>query len=98
MTTSFTSTHLHALDWVDVTLALKADPAKTSQIAQSISDWPKSSATYFKGVQDRVKTLVASKQLSLFSSGDWGHPAYKLPPEVNLLAGCALCRSVGCAA
>ncbi|MEI9977602.1 MAG: nickel-dependent hydrogenase large subunit [Edaphobacter sp.] len=78
--------HLHALDWVDVTLALKADPAKTSQIAQSISDWPKSSTSYFKGVQDRVKSLVASKQLSLFSSGDWGHPAYKLPPEVNLLA------------
>ena len=78
--------HLHALDWVDVTLALKADPAKTSQIAQSISEWPKSSTTYFKGVQDRVKTLVASGQLSLFSSGDWGHPAYQLPPEVNLLA------------
>lgn len=78
--------HLHALDWVDVTLALKADPAKTSQIAQSISDWPKSSTTYFKGVQDRVKTLVSSGQLSLFSSGDWGHSAYKLPPEVNLLA------------
>ena len=78
--------HLHALDWVDVTLAVKADPAKTSQIAQSISEWPKSSTTYFKGIQDRVKNLVASKQLSLFSSGDWGHPAYRLPPEVNLLA------------
>jgi Ni,Fe-hydrogenase I large subunit len=78
--------HLHALDWVDVTLALKADPAKTSQIAQSISDWPKSSTTYFKAIQDRVKTLVASGQLSLFSSGDWGHAAYQLPPEVNLLA------------
>jgi hydrogenase large subunit len=78
--------HLHALDWVDVTLAVKADPAKTSQIAQSISEWPKSSTTYFKGIQDRVKNLVASKQLSLFSSGDWGHPAYQLPPEVNLLA------------
>lgn len=78
--------HLHALDWVDVTLALKADPAKTSQLAQSISDWPKSSTTYFKGVQDRIKTLVASKQLSLFSSGDWGHPAYQLPPEANLMA------------
>lgn len=78
--------HLHALDWVDVTLALKADPAKTSQLAQSISDWPKSSATYFKGIQDRIKTLVASKQLSLFSSGDWGHPAYQLPPEANLMA------------
>jgi hydrogenase large subunit len=78
--------HLHALDWVDVTLALKADPAKTSQLAQSISDWPKSSTTYFKSIQDRVKTLVSSGQLSLFSSGDWGHPAYILPPEVNLLA------------
>ncbi|ACO31874.1 MULTISPECIES: nickel-dependent hydrogenase large subunit [Acidobacterium] len=78
--------HLHALDWVDVTLALKADPAKTSQIAQSISEWPKSSTTYFKAVQDRVKTLVGSGQLSLFASGYWGHPAYRLPPEVNLLA------------
>ncbi|MFZ0518004.1 MAG: nickel-dependent hydrogenase large subunit, partial [Acidobacteriaceae bacterium] len=55
--------HLHALDWVDVTGALKADPAKTSQIAQSISDWPKSSTAYFKSVQDRVKGLVASRQL-----------------------------------
>lgn len=78
--------HLHALDWVDVTLALKADAAQTSQLAQSISDWPKSSTTYFKGVQDRVKALVSSGQLSLFSSGYWGHPAYQLPPEVNLLA------------
>jgi hydrogenase large subunit len=78
--------HLHAVDWVDVTLALKADPAKTSTIAQSISDWPKSSATYFKGIQTRLNTLVASNQLSLFTSGYWGHPAYILPPEVNLLA------------
>lgn len=78
--------HLHALDWVDVTGALKADPAKTSQIAQSISDWPKSSAAYFKSVQDRVKGLVASRQLSIFTSGYWGHSAYRLPPEVDLLA------------
>lgn len=78
--------HLHALDWVDVTLALKADPAKTSQLAQSISEWPKSSTTYFKAIQDRVKALVASGQLSLFSSGDWGHPAFRLPPEANLMA------------
>jgi hydrogenase large subunit len=78
--------HLHALDWVDVTGALKADPAKTSALAQSISEWPKSSTTYFKGVQDRVKRLVASGQLSLFTSGYWGHPAYQLPNEVDLLA------------
>jgi Ni,Fe-hydrogenase I large subunit len=78
--------HLHALDWVDVISALKADPAKTAQLAQSISNWPKSSAVYFKAVQDRVKTLADSRQLSLFGSGDWGHPAYRLPPKANLLA------------
>src|SRR6202007_2296892 len=58
--------HLHALDWVDVVNALKADPAKTSQLAESISPWPKSSRTYFKGIQDKVKALVESNQLSLF--------------------------------
>jgi len=78
--------HLHALDWVDVTLALKADPGKTSQLAESISPWPKSSRAYFTAIQGRVKALVESKQLSLFSSGYWGHPAYHLPPEANLLA------------
>jgi hydrogenase large subunit len=78
--------HLHALDWVDVVSATKADPAKTSAIAQSISNYEKSSATYFKGVQDRVKGLAGSGQLSLFASGYWGHPAYQLPAEVNLLA------------
>src|SRR5215467_16232693 len=43
--------HLSALDWVDVTSALKADPAKTSQVAQSISNYEKSSTAYFKTVQ-----------------------------------------------
>lgn len=78
--------HLHALDWVDVVSALKADPAKTSALAQSISDWPLSSTKYFKGVQDKLTALVASKQLSLFGAGYWGHPAYHLPPEANLMA------------
>ncbi len=78
--------HLHALDWVDILSALKADPAKTAQLAQSISDWPVSSEKYFKSVQDRVGALVASKQLSLFGAGYWGHPAYRLPPEANLMA------------
>ena len=78
--------HLHALDWVDVVSALKADPGKTSRLAQSISDWPISSRTYFAGVQGRLKTLVDSGQLGLFANGYWGHPAYKLPPEANLMA------------
>jgi len=78
--------HLHALDWVDITSALKADPAKTSQIANSLSNWDRSGANHFKEVQQRVQSLVQSGQLSLFASGYWGHPAYHLPPEINLLA------------
>ncbi len=78
--------HLHALDWVDITLALKADPQKTSQLAMSISEWPNSGTDYFRAVGKRVQTLVDSGQLSLFASGYWGHPAYRLPPEANLLA------------
>ena len=78
--------HLHALDWVDITSALKADPAATSALAQSISDYPKSSAAYFKGVQEKLKAFVGTGQLGIFANGYWGHPAYKLPPEANLMA------------
>jgi len=78
--------HLHALDWVDVVSALKADPQKTSEIAVSISPWPKSSPKYFAGVRQRVKAFVESGQLGIFANGYWGNPSYKLPPEVNLLA------------
>jgi hydrogenase large subunit len=78
--------HLHALDWVDVVSALKADPRQASEIAQSISSWPKSSVGYFKDLQKRLVSFVESGQLGIFSNGYWGHPAYKLPPEVNLIA------------
>jgi hydrogenase large subunit len=78
--------HLHALDWVDVVSALSADPAATSQLAQSISSWPKSSPGYFADVQKRIKNFVESGQLGIFANGYWGHPAYKLPPEANLMA------------
>jgi hydrogenase large subunit len=77
--------HLHALDWVDVVSALSADPEGTAGIARSISSWPKSSPAYFRDVQNRVKTLVESGQLGIFANAYWGHSAYKLPPEVNLL-------------
>jgi hydrogenase large subunit len=78
--------HLHALDWVDVVNALKADPAQTSAIQQSISPWSNSSTAYFTDVQNKVKKIVESGQLSIFANAYWGHPAYKLPPEINLLA------------
>ncbi|MDE2304729.1 MAG: nickel-dependent hydrogenase large subunit [Gammaproteobacteria bacterium] len=78
--------HLHALDWVDVVSALKADPAATSKLAQSISSYPKSSPGYFTDTQSRLKKFVESGQLGIFANGFWGHPGFKLPPEANLLA------------
>ena len=78
--------HLHALDWVDVVSSLSADPKATSQLTQSISSWPKSSVGYFTDVQKRIKKFVDSGQLGIFANGYWGHPAYKLPPEANLMA------------
>lgn len=77
--------HLHAMDWVDVVNALKADPKKTSELAQSISSWPKSSPGYFSDIQKRIGKFVESGQLGIFANGYWGHPAYKLPAEVNLI-------------
>src|SRR5664279_3553843 len=78
--------HLHALDWVDIVSALSADPAKTSALAESISDWPLSSTKYFASVRDRIKGFVERGQLGPFANAYWGHPAYVLPPEANLMA------------
>ncbi len=78
--------HLHALDWVDVVSALSANPKEVSRIAKSISRWPKTSPEYFSDLQNRLKKFVESGQLGIFANGYWGHPEYKLPPEINLLA------------
>jgi len=78
--------HLHALDWVDVVSALSADPKATSELAQSLSSWSKSSPGYFADTQKKLKGFVESGQLGIFSNAYWGHPAYKLPPEANLMA------------
>ena len=78
--------HLHALDWVDVVSALSADPKATSELAQSISSYPKSSPGYFADMKKKLKGFVESGQLGIFANAYWGHPAYKLPPEANLMA------------
>ena len=77
--------HLHALDWVDIVNALKADPKKAAELAQSFSKWDKNTPAYFAGVQEKIKTFAANG-LGIFANGYWGHPAYVLPPEVNLIA------------
>ena len=79
--------HLHALDWVDVVSALSADPKATSELAQAVSpSYPKSSPGYFADMQKKLKNFVEGGQLGIFANGYWGHPAYKLPPEANLMA------------
>jgi len=78
--------HLHALDWVDVVSGLSADPKATSELAQSLSNYPKSSPGYFADTQKKLKDFVDAGQLGIFAKAYWGHPAYKLPPEANLMA------------
>jgi len=79
--------HLHALDWVDVVSALKADPKKTSELQQLVSpSHPLSSPGYFRDIQNRLKKFVDSGQLGPFMNGYWGSKAYVLPPEANLMA------------
>jgi len=78
--------HLSALDWVDVVSALQADPAATAKLAATLSDWPRNTVQELTAVQGRLRSLVESGQLGIFANGYWGHPAMKLPPEVNLLA------------
>ena len=75
--------YLHELpDWADAISALSADPSATSVFARMLSDWPNSSADHFAAARTKLATLVESGPLA---NGYWGHPAYRLPPELNLL-------------
>ncbi len=79
--------HLHALDWVNPVNALKADPKATSKLQQSISpSHPLSSPGYFRDIQTRIRKFIESGQLGPFKNGYWDNPAYKLPPEADLMA------------
>jgi Ni,Fe-hydrogenase I large subunit len=77
--------HLHGFDWMDVVSALSADAAEAGKLQRSLSDWPQNSPEHFRSVQQRLQKIVSSSQLGLFANGYWGHPAYRLPPEANLV-------------
>ena len=77
--------HLSALDWVDITAIPQADPARAASIAEGYSNWPGNSRRELEAVQNKVKGLVASGQLGIFSHGYWGHPAMRLSAELNLI-------------
>ncbi|MEJ5172309.1 MAG: nickel-dependent hydrogenase large subunit [Hydrogenothermaceae bacterium] len=79
--------HLHALDWVDIVSALKADPYKASKVAENYSDNPwNTSPTHLKAVQERLKKFVESGRLGPFANAYWGNKSYKFSPEQNLVA------------
>lgn len=79
--------HLHALDWVNPVNALKADPRATSTLQQTVSPaHPLSSPGYFRDVQTRIKRFIESGQLGPFKNGYWDNPAYRMPPEADLMA------------
>ncbi|MBC8014762.1 MAG: nickel-dependent hydrogenase large subunit, partial [Sporomusaceae bacterium] len=98
--------HLHALDWVSPVAALKADPAATAALQNTVLDkysmdlkgpvefdtdaypkeFPKATTAYYKSIQDKIKKIVESGQLGIFSAQWWDHPDYNLlPPEVHLM-------------
>jgi hydrogenase large subunit len=78
--------HLSALDWVDVTKVLQADPRRASSVAESLSPWRRNSWRDMAAVKDKVKAVIDSGQLGIFTNGYWGHPAMRLSPELNLIA------------
>ena len=87
---------LSAMDWVDITAALNADPDKAAEMLKGVSTWGLNSANEFRNVQNKIKSLVESGQLGIFANGYFGHPAMKLPPEVKLIAVAHYLQALEC--
>ena len=87
---------LSAMDWVDITAALNADPDKAAEMLKGVSTWGLNSANEFRNVQNKIKSLVESGQLGIFANGYFGHSAMKLPPEVNLIAVAHYLQALEC--
>ncbi|MDB2405516.1 nickel-dependent hydrogenase large subunit [Arcobacteraceae bacterium] len=79
--------HLHGLDWVDITSALKADPKKAVKEAFNWHRTPYgASESEFIQIQERLTKFVKQGRLGLFANGYWGNKNYKLTAEQNLIA------------
>lgn len=78
--------HLHSLDFVDVVSALEADVNHASQIAHDYHEHPyQCSVGELAAVKEKLSTFVKAGRLGLFANGYWGHSAYKLSNEENLI-------------
>ena len=78
---------LHALDFVDIVSALKANPRKAVDVAYRYTNQPYNAgeATYL-AVQQKLQSFVKAGSLGIFGNGYWGNPSYLLSPEENLVA------------
>jgi hydrogenase large subunit len=74
-----------AFDWVDARNALDADPVATAALARSLGDWPKSNWGQFSIAKTRLGRLISDDRTGLYADAPWGHPAYRLAPEANLM-------------
>ena len=79
--------HLHGLDWVDITSALQADPAKAEAESFKWTDKPfGTSKSELMQIQERITKFVKQGRLGPFANAYWGNKHYKLTPEQNLIA------------
>ncbi len=80
--------HLHGVDWVDITSALKADPAKASKLAFKYTNNPIATGENdLKKTQETIAKFAKNPQgLGPFANAYWGHSTYKFTPEQNLIA------------
>jgi hydrogenase large subunit len=76
---------LSAFDWIDVPQIAKADPARASSLAESLSSWRHNSRNEMRDVQEKAVRIVRGGQLGIVTNGYWGHPEMHLPPEADLL-------------
>ena len=78
--------HLHSLDFVDIVSALEADCKKANEVAKEHHSYPyRSSVGHFEAIKEKLSGFVGAGRLGLFSKGYWGHDAYRLSPEENLI-------------
>ncbi|MDY0326899.1 MAG: nickel-dependent hydrogenase large subunit [Arcobacteraceae bacterium] len=79
--------HLHGLDWVDITSALKADPKKAVEESFKWSKTPYGvGESELIQIQERLTKFVKEGRLGIFANAYWGNKNYKLSPEQNLIA------------
>jgi hydrogenase large subunit len=74
-----------ALDWIEPTSVLDADPVATSTLARSLSPWPRSDAAYFREAKGRFSQFVASGGWGPFLDDGPGTSAAGSSPEMALM-------------